>query len=215
MFVLEPYDGGQAEKVCTACGVLKPLLAFGKHRGKRDGLASRCLECARSAVYAWREEHPEYVRTQKAAERERNHRRNAGGRVSAGSKVCSGCGVDLPAGDFHRDARSASGLGSKCKACRSAWVEDHKDLFVDYAHRRRARERSAEWEDIDRQAVYDREGGRCHICGRKVSRSNFHLEHLWPIAAGGAHVASNVAVAHPACNLRKNARVSPVQLRIG
>lgn len=86
---------------------------------------------------------------------------------------------------------------------------------TDRANRRRARIRSAvNIEKIDREAIYDRDNGICHICHRKVSRKSFTLDHLIPIVHGGDHTAINVAVAHRRCNGRRYTGIIPAQLRL-
>lgn len=79
---------------------------------------------------------------------------------------------------------------------------------------RRARLRNAPViEHISRQEVYERDQGRCHICGKKVDPQKWHLDHLVPLSKGGEHSMRNVAVAHPQCNLSRGA-TGPAQLRL-
>lgn len=51
-------------KMCTKCGIEKPLAEFGKDRSARDGLHQQCLMCKRLARKRWRELHPEEAREQ-------------------------------------------------------------------------------------------------------------------------------------------------------
>ncbi|HEX8036368.1 MAG TPA: endonuclease VII domain-containing protein [Ktedonobacterales bacterium] len=51
-------------KVCTKCGIEKPLTEFGKDRSARDGLHQHCLMCKRRARKRWREEHAEEAKEQ-------------------------------------------------------------------------------------------------------------------------------------------------------
>lgn len=65
-------------------------------------------------------------------------------------------------------------------------------------------------EKITRQALGERDGFICHLCGGKT-RSNvtsLHekygtIDHLIPISAGGSHTWDNVAWAHRGCNIRR------------
>lgn len=78
---------------------------------------------------------------------------------------------------------------------------------------RRARERNAPVvTPIDRATIWDRDNGICHLCGQPCDPSNWHLEHLMPLARGGSHAPDNVAVSHPSCNRRKHANI-PGHLR--
>lgn len=71
--------------------------------------------------------------------------------------------------------------------------------------RRRAKKRAAPTEHIDLQEIFIRDKGVCGICGRPVDPDQWHLDHVIPLARGGAHQRSNVQVAHPSCNLTKGA----------
>ena len=47
--------------------------------------------------------------------------------------------------------------------------------------------------------------GTSGIC-REAVEGQYHFDHKIPLSAGGAHVASNIQITHPLCNLRKGAR---------
>ena len=95
---------------------------------------------------------------------------------------------------------------------RESWRERNWQKVLESNARRRALMRATQVEKIDRMAVYDRDGGRCHICGDRVSPTEFVLDHLIPLAHGGPHVASNLRVAHGLCNSRMGAARLPAQL---
>ncbi|MDP9418988.1 MAG: HNH endonuclease [Actinomycetota bacterium] len=46
-------------------------------------------------------------------------------------------------------------------------------------------------------------GATCHLCGQPGADT---IDHVVPLAAGGANVASNWAPAHRSCNSRKGPR---------
>jgi 5-methylcytosine-specific restriction endonuclease McrA len=94
-----------------------------------------------------------------------------------------------------------------------AWRVRHPDKAVEYEGRRRARKRGNGWEPVDVLAVFDRDGWRCHLCGRKVKPTEASIDHLIPIADGGPHSYANVATAHLSCNIRRGRR-GAVQLRL-
>jgi 5-methylcytosine-specific restriction endonuclease McrA len=63
-----------------------------------------------------------------------------------------------------------------------------------------------DWNRV-RQVVYIRDGGICMKCDRKVSKNNFHVDHIVPLAAGGDEWdLSNLEVSCPECNLQKGTR---------
>ena len=90
--------------------------------------------------------------------------------------------------------------------------------------RRRARRYGVEYEPIDRAYVFERDGYRCHICGKKcrvnVEWSSHPLDptidHLIPISQGGPHTLANVATACFMCNsLKSNGSANDQLLLIG
>ncbi len=92
------------------------------------------------------------------------------------------------------------------------WAQKNPDKVRDYVNLRRARLMASGVEKIDRVRVFERDGGRCHICGELVSTEKFELDHLVPISKGGSHTYANVRVAHPSCNRRRSDGVLPAQL---
>lgn len=86
-------------------------------------------------------------------------------------------------------------------------------------HRRRVRQRGG-------QRVYfahicERDGWRCHLCGRPVDRQA-HVphplaptrDHVVPLSLGGTHEPTNVRLAHFSCNTKKGTRALNEQLII-
>lgn len=76
--------------------------------------------------------------------------------------------------------------------------------------RRRCRAASVEYEDFTKLEIFERDNWRCHICGGAVDplaklpdMYSASLDHIKPIAKGGAHTKSNVKCAHFICNARK------------
>lgn len=79
--------------------------------------------------------------------------------------------------------------------------------------RRRARQAEQLVEVVDPDVVFERDGWRCHLCGRRIDRRlsgraamGPTIDHLVPLAAGGEHSYRNVAAAHRRCNSAKGTR---------
>jgi 5-methylcytosine-specific restriction endonuclease McrA len=51
----------------------------------------------------------------------------------------------------------------------------------------------------DRRAVWEKTGGRCHICGESVGK-RWQADHVFPRSTGGTHSAENYLPAHRLCN---------------
>ncbi len=83
-----------------------------------------------------------------------------------------------------------------------------------YSAQRRARLRQRPVETFAFREILLRDRGCCRICGWPVSTKHAwphplsaSLDHVVPISRGGAHLRSNVQLAHLRCNLRKAAKV--------
>lgn len=93
------------------------------------------------------------------------------------------------------------------------WQAAHPEGCRERTMRRKARLRAAPVvEMIDRQYIWSRDGGRCHLCGGAADPAAWHLDHLVPLSKGGEHSARNVRVSHPTCNLRRGDGRIPAQL---
>jgi len=98
-------------------------------------------------------------------------------------------------------------------ARKAAYKKANPDKVRDYSAARRAAKKGATVEKVSRAVVFERDGGRCHICGKKVNPKKWHLDHIVPIIRHGEHSYQNVAVAHPKCNLVKGGKAKG-QLRL-
>lgn len=80
--------------------------------------------------------------------------------------------------------------------------------------RRRARQYGVGHEPYSRQAVYDRDGGDCQLCGEHIDLSisypdpmYFSIDHVIPLSKGGHDHFDNVQSAHMICNQEKKDRL--------
>lgn len=80
---------------------------------------------------------------------------------------------------------------------------------------RRAREREVERETVYRARVFQRDDWCCHLCGEDIDRDVVApaplaptLDHVVPIARGGAHTMINLRAAHFRCNSAKGSRLT-------
>lgn len=73
--------------------------------------------------------------------------------------------------------------------------------------KRRARERGAigEFSREDLAGLFDRQGGKCIYCNRKL-KTKYHADHIVPLSLGGTNKISNIQLLCQPCNLAKAAR---------
>ena len=109
------------------------------------------------------------------------------------------------------------------RTCRSrSDVERNRAAYNARNASRRARERGAAvGETFTREEIFDRDGWICQLClapidFRLSGRGRFApaLDHVVPLAVGGAHSRSNVQAAHSGCNARKRDRTDVVLLPV-
>lgn len=103
----------------------------------------------------------------------------------------------------HGRAGTYTNHGCRCVPCTLAASENS----LRGIHARRARLALAVAVPYSRTEIFRRDRGICHLCLEPVSPARWHLDHIVPIARGGADAPWNVAVSHPYCNRQKGARL--------
>ncbi len=194
-------------RACKDCGTTTGMDWWvGRHALKASGrpptAAARCHDCY-NAFCRLKYSMNEQRRANSAARAKR--RRVGRTHVKRFSRIavvaCSDCGAL-----FTRSQKNGA-ASARCQQCRASNTINKRSAAE--ARRRAAYsagDRSIHWSDIG-----ERDGWKCHLCGGTVQQvagtaSNplgATVDHLVPIAAGGEHVRSNVAVAHRVCNLKR------------
>jgi len=160
---------------------------------------------------AWKDAHPDEVRKRQPAYARRWRAQNVD--VARAADAQWRARPDSKARKRIYDAQRHAVASKKHAAQTRAWRQANPERAADqYARRRARKRRSPIIVKVDRYAIYARDGGRCHICGKRVRKERFDLDHLVPLAKGGEHAPFNLAVAHPRCNARKAASRIPVQV---
>lgn len=54
-----------------------------------------------------------------------------------------------------------------------------------------------------RRQVYNRQNGKCSMCGDKISYLNFTVDHIIPISKGGSNTLDNMEAMCEVCNQMK------------
>jgi 5-methylcytosine-specific restriction endonuclease McrA len=173
-------------KRCTGCLLEKPLASYGKNSGFKNGLHCRCRACHKVESDAWYNANKAVVA---ARRRERYYAnleaKRADGRIRARKYIAQ-----------KRD---------QCRAATKRWREENPAKSLAQCALRRLRINAGPVEEFSRGEIWDRDKGICHVCSTACDSRRWHLDHIKPLAKGGSHVRSNVAVAHPFCNQSKGA----------
>jgi hypothetical protein len=217
------------EKPCIDCHAVLPLDGFMKNSNYADGHLNRCKACCTSL----RPHHPRTPLTREEKlkrKRERNKQR----RAENPEKV--------RAEDNARYHRNPMGklkssmkwfLKNRPKVLKRfnqrrilfpEKVRREKRLYA-IAHPEVGRRGTARYrahfnnvlfiEDVDIEVLGERDHWKCHICHKRVQRSDASVDHFFPVSRPGSiHGYQYVALAHKVCNSKMGAGRFPAQLRL-
>jgi 5-methylcytosine-specific restriction endonuclease McrA len=103
--------------------------------------------------------------------------------------------------DYHRR------YPDKTKAYTKAWRSANPEQRRAQVAVRRTRLLSAEgtYNKGDIQSLMQKQHGNCAICLKKLP-SNYHVDHITPLARGGSNWPTNLQLTCPSCNTQKNAK---------
>lgn len=198
---------------CSRCERFKPLADFPPSRAARR---QWCRECFRErmggppttracdwcstvmVVTARRAAEPRVFCSRPCQWNHRHEADKTARRLSKLPRRCPQCGADLPS-SMRADAVFCS------------------DRCLNAAHnatRKASWKIGAHQQMVSRAYIIERDGRRCHLCGKRCTRAEIHLDHLIPLSDGGTHAPENLAVACAACNLKRGAGRLPAQLRL-
>lgn len=186
-------------KTCNKCGNTLTLNDFYKHKHSKSGYGSNCKECikARSlkwkaenherhlaSVKDWAERNPEKVSEYRATRRERG-------------------GADLV--EYHRAYYEAN--REKLLERSKQWQANNRDQHHANLMARKTRKKNAFVERVRRDVLAKRDDWKCGICGDEVTRADWTVDHVIPLAKGGEHSYANTQIAHRICNIRKGTKM--------
>lgn len=206
--------------------ITNPIASFPKDKRSSDGYDSACKACKRYRNQQWEKSNLEKVRAHR-----KEYYKNTRERSLLKSSVWQKKNKDRLNAyrrtwyKKHRnneEFRKRASVRTRAwqsrniafvKAKQKEWRIANHDKKIDQSNRRRARLKNAPIiEKIDRLAIANRDGWRCHICGKKIKRTDLALDHLIPLSKGGPHTSSNLASAHLSCNAKRGPGRIPAQL---
>lgn len=171
-----------AMKKCSMCKETKPYDCFTHDYKRPDGYYIYCKDCRRSYERPRRESAA--FKLAKKQYDQKYYRRNQKKR----NQQCAAWYASNP--EHHKELREA-------------WKAAHPAQLREYDARRSAWRKGASTERVSYEAILERDGYHCHICGGDVLPDDVHFDHVIPLSKGGAHSEDNIRVSHSTCNLRK------------
>lgn len=116
----------------------------------------------------------------------------------------------------HRNHEYALAHAEEARKRAEAWQRNHPEKARANRAKRRARERNAlvsltseqrkAIEDIYKRAK-EAPRVRCYLCGKLIPKGHRHVDHIVPLAKGGKHVPSNLAIVCDQCNWHKHTKL--------
>lgn len=221
-------------KRCSDCGTEKPRAEFTKRTKSSDGLHPYCRECTRKRTNEWLDRNREALNAKRRAQYAENpepikkvmHNRywrdpearradTARWREENPEKR-----KETSRNSYIKNAESRKAKAKayrlanrdKCLAtsrvCGKRHYEKNKDKYYARAIARRAMKSGARGSLSRgiRKRLFAEKGRECVYCGTELGRSA-HLDHIIPLAKGGAHTDDNVQLLCPDCNLSKGAKM--------
>lgn len=131
------------------------------------------------------------------------------------TRICPVCGKSFVWTSLNRDqvycSRNCSGLKPN-----SSWFPRKypitEILEREKLRRKKRHERISKGEPVNRQAIFERDGWICQLCGKPVDPElkwpnvmSASVDHIRPLSLGGKHTTENVQLTHLGCNSRKSA----------
>ena len=224
-------------KTCTKCGQSKPLAEFNNSKAKscKDGKAYWCRVCASAASKEYRERNHERINAERRAKyaenpepcreamRERYRKDPAARRAAAvewrkanpekvrgmnQSWYSRNAELAKAASKAYRKENPGAGKSEADRQYQKDHYHKNKDAYYLRAAARRAM-KSGSPGGLSRgirNRLYRDQGGCCVYCRGELG-DTFHLDHIIPLAKGGAHSDDNVQLLCPWCNLSKGAKM--------
>lgn len=205
-------------KTCTKCGETKPGAEF--RPVKRGGLFPHCRQCERERAKLYRAANPDKCKqvvkewAASNAGRRREYGRNWRAENSERAREYKRrWNDDNPRPET---AESRARRRAKYHADPQKWQLERQREWakrtgyntVKTAARRARMMNAPKIEKIDRAAIIERDKRTCHLCGLYIADpKQITLDHVIPLARGGAHTADNLRAAHWSCNSSKKDKI--------
>jgi len=231
----------ETEKTCTKCGETKPVGDFYRKREGRDTQCKKCKEerkkpynkayylankeKARAHNKTYRLANAKKLQNYRLANAEKKDEYNKAYRLANKAKLSTYDKAYSLANPEkvkarHRVYRLAN--QEKVSDYRKAYRLANPEKVRAYDRKRRALEMGAYRETYQDIHIYERDGWKCGICGRKINKRLKHphpysksIDHIVALSMGGVDAPINLQPAHLRCNLSKQAGSGGQLLLIG
>ena len=224
---MQPHDTIQLplfvlERVCTFCGETKPLEQFSKGNAAY-GRKSFCKACQSQKAKERRAHfnaNPQDASPEKFCPQCKRTLPSSAFNIARGTpsglqSYCRKCQNPMVLQQYynHKAAWLAYRKANHQRrwahnrALAKLWRKNNHTRYLGHMRRYQAMKRGATVENVNYDAIWERDNGICYICGLFILREDVHFDHVIPLSKGGSHTYENVRVTHSRCNLSKHAKL--------
>ena len=186
-------------KKCSRCGETKTVDQFSKRARSKDGLNHWCKDCNKAECSRWYADNGEKARAAMADWRATNFEKKKASDSEWAKKN--------PEKVRAAKAKWQKANPEKCRDKLSRHRSENPDKYRVYNQNRRAMKalsggRLSHWLS---ERLFKLQRGKCACCGLPLG-DNYHLDHIMPLALGGANEDSNIQLLRQSCNNQKHAK---------
>jgi len=202
-------SGHIAERVtssstCLICDAERKRVFRKENPEANKAIQKKChekhAEKRRMANKVWRQNNPEKVRERRKEYAEKNPEKVAAGKLRHYEK--------------HKERILADSKKRRLdnidhyKALSKIWRENNKEAVRTLNRNRKLRLKMVEGKHSasDISNILKLQKNKCAACAVVISGSNYHVDHIQPIALGGSNWPSNLQILCPTCNMSKGAK---------
>lgn len=201
-------------KHCYKCREFKELVAFNKNASRADGLGDACKVCARVylAEYYLRNKDKANAVSKSYYEANKEAHGNAGRAWRLANKEIDDAYKKAYYAANRDRLKAASSAryaekGESIRARQAAYLKANPAVRREIDNRMRAKRANSTGsfaaEDVIKLMAIQK--GKCVACRNNI-RSDYHVDHIFPLARGGTNDKTNLQLLCPTCNRQKHAR---------
>lgn len=161
--------------------------------------SGNCKICSKKSVTEYRLKNPELQKTTKAAYRAANKDKvyalGVAWRAANKEKKVAYSADHYQSNAVKYNARMAAWRNANPEACR---------IYEQNYQARKIANGGKLSKDIS-QKLLILQKNKCPVCNELLG-NDYHLDHVMPLALGGANIDGNIQLLHPKCNQQKNAK---------
>lgn len=216
-------------KICKKCAVEKPIHEFGVNSILKSGISNVCRKCNAEASRNWAVKNPEKARStttnwrsenkEKISEYNREYRIRNAANVKQYAENYRAANKDVKkkssaawyaantqlAREIAADWRKAN--PDKVREMSRSWRTSNPDAvrLIHQNRRAKKRENGGVLSKGLAQKLFKLQKGMCPCCKKSLGK-DYELDHIYPIALGGANSDKNIQLLRKQCNRSKRAK---------